>query len=146
MHAPLTEIPIPDGPSSNQLHDDDWHTLPLSDYTDLGACVGSPFADDFGNDHNGFHFQDGTSEQDVSFASILDDLENKRNLNEELTSHINPAVTSGNLIHDFAVGLDKTPYASEMNEYNLQSETSAKTGQAQVCVVIVHTLHYVILA
>lgn len=36
----------------------------------------SPFADDFGSNHNGFHFQDGTSEQDVSLTDLLDDLEN----------------------------------------------------------------------
>lgn len=35
----------------------------------------SPFADDFGSNHNELHFQDGTSEQDVSLTDLLDDLE-----------------------------------------------------------------------
>ncbi|XVF10261.1 hypothetical protein REPUB_Repub07fG0167200 [Reevesia pubescens] len=44
-------------------------------FEDLPLCMDSPYASDFGHDQNGFHFQDGTSEQDVSF-SLLEDVSN----------------------------------------------------------------------
>lgn len=36
--------------------------------------MNSPFACDFGNDNNGLHFLDGTSEQDVSLTDLLDEV------------------------------------------------------------------------
>lgn len=42
--------------------------------TELTPCVNSPFSCDFGNDNNGFHFLDGTSEQDVSLTELLDEV------------------------------------------------------------------------
>ena len=42
-------------------------------FEDLPLCMDSPYASDFGHDQNGFHFQDGTGEQDVSF-SLLDEV------------------------------------------------------------------------
>ncbi|CAI9093337.1 OLC1v1028815C2 [Oldenlandia corymbosa var. corymbosa] len=41
-------------------------------YTDI-SCLDSPFADDFGRnqDDDGMHFQDGTSEHDVSLTELL---------------------------------------------------------------------------
>lgn len=41
--------------------------------SELEHYVGSPFTSDFGNCNNGFHFQDGTCEQDVSFPELLDE-------------------------------------------------------------------------
>lgn len=41
--------------------------------SELEHYVGSPFTSDFGNYNNGFHFQDGTCEQDVSFPEFLDE-------------------------------------------------------------------------
>lgn len=45
-------------------------------FYDLPFFEDSPYANDFGLDQNGFHFLDGTSEQDVSFASLDDILNN----------------------------------------------------------------------
>ncbi|KAK9020718.1 hypothetical protein V6N11_010735 [Hibiscus sabdariffa] len=44
-------------------------------FEDLPLCMDSPYASDFGHDQNGFHFHDGTREQDVSF-SLLNDVFN----------------------------------------------------------------------
>lgn len=43
---------------------------------DLGSLVDSPYGIDFGNDHFGLHFQDGTNEQDVSLSNLLDEVFN----------------------------------------------------------------------
>ncbi|TXG75163.1 hypothetical protein ES332_1Z010900v1 [Gossypium tomentosum] len=56
-------------------------------FEDLSFFVDSPYANDFGHDQNGFHFQDGTSEQDVSFA-FLDDI---------LSNHYDSYTTTRNL-------------------------------------------------
>lgn len=47
---------------------------PLQSVSELAPVdyVGSPFSCDFGNDIGGFHFLDGTGEQDVSLTEILD--------------------------------------------------------------------------
>jgi len=39
---------------------------------DLGCYIDSPYASDFGNDQNGFPFQDVSIEQDVSITELLD--------------------------------------------------------------------------
>ncbi|KAJ6776608.1 putative proteinC DOMAIN-CONTAINING PROTEIN 91 [Salix koriyanagi] len=43
---------------------------------DLGCYMDSPYANDFGNDQNGFPFQDFSGEQDVSITELLDDFFN----------------------------------------------------------------------
>ncbi|CAN0840770.1 Protein NTM1-like 9 [Linum grandiflorum] len=43
-------------------------------YGDMGLHFDSHYDNDFGNDLNGFHFQDGTSEQDVSLTELLDEV------------------------------------------------------------------------
>ncbi|CAL1373737.1 unnamed protein product [Linum trigynum] len=45
-------------------------------YGDLGLNFDSQYANDFGDDLNGLHFQDGTSEQDVSLTDLLDEVFN----------------------------------------------------------------------
>ncbi|XP_071919221.1 protein NTM1-like 9 [Coffea arabica] len=49
--------------------------LVSQNHTEIG-CPDSPFADDFGCDQKGMHFQDGTSEQDVSLTELLHVLQN----------------------------------------------------------------------
>lgn len=49
---------------------------PLNIQADLGFYMDSPYASDFGNDHNEFYFQDGISEQDVSLTDLLDEVFN----------------------------------------------------------------------
>ncbi|KAF3434159.1 hypothetical protein FNV43_RR25262 [Rhamnella rubrinervis] len=40
----------------------------------IDTDMNSPFPCDFGNDNNGLHFLDGTSEQDVSLSDLLDEV------------------------------------------------------------------------
>ncbi|KAJ9148181.1 hypothetical protein P3X46_030261 [Hevea brasiliensis] len=60
---------------------------------DLAPYMDSPYAD-FGNDHNGFHFQDGTSEPDVSLTELLGEVFNNNDdySGEQSTSQKNLAV------------------------------------------------------
>ncbi|KAG5235797.1 NAC family protein [Salix suchowensis] len=45
---------------------------------ELGYFMDSLYASDFGNNQNGYSFQDGTSEQDVSLTELLDDFINNQ--------------------------------------------------------------------
>lgn len=83
-------FPLRGGVSIRQdfIDDHDWKAFsPVHAHrnTDI-ARVDSPFADDFGSNHNGLHFQDGTSEQDVSLTDLLDDLRNHASPCEESRS------------------------------------------------------------
>lgn len=57
--------------------------------TDLGLRISSPFPDDFGNDHNGLDFQDGTCEQDVSLSELLGHFQGHENYSSEETTYHN---------------------------------------------------------
>ncbi|KAG8382583.1 hypothetical protein BUALT_Bualt05G0092700 [Buddleja alternifolia] len=77
VYAPLREVPaLSEDATYNQFDDKILDTLQLHSYTGSGTCIGSPFADDFGYEQNGLHFQDGTSEQDVSLSELLENLQN----------------------------------------------------------------------
>nr|GMD05472.1 protein NTM1-like 9 [Ipomoea batatas] len=54
--------------------------------TDIGLHISSPFPDDFGNDHNGLDFQDGTCEQDVSLSELLGHFQGHENYSSEETT------------------------------------------------------------
>ncbi|KAK4389593.1 protein NTM1-like 9 [Sesamum angolense] len=87
VYAPIREIPLSNEAAYNQFDDKALDALLSHNYTDSGACIGSPFPDDFGNDPNGLHFQDGTSEQDVSLSELLEGLQNHGSyFHEQLTS------------------------------------------------------------
>ncbi|XP_065858404.1 protein NTM1-like 9 [Euphorbia lathyris] len=53
-------------------------------HEDLLNYMGSPYAFDFGDDHNGFHFQDGTSEPDISLSELLGEVFNN---NDDYIGH-----------------------------------------------------------
>ncbi|KAK8477856.1 hypothetical protein V6N13_060317 [Hibiscus sabdariffa] len=53
-------------------------------FDDLLLCMDSPYANDFGHDQNGYQFQDGTGEQDLSFALLDEVLNNHDDLCMEL--------------------------------------------------------------
>ncbi|XAR70082.1 hypothetical protein NMG60_11026829 [Bertholletia excelsa] len=63
--------------------------------TELGTYVGSPFANDFGNNQDGMYFQDGTSEQDVSFSEILEILGNRDEYNYEDSTRVKISAGGG---------------------------------------------------
>lgn len=62
--------------------------------------LGSPFASDFGNDNNTFHSLGDTSEQDISFTDLFDEVYNNHDLVcwDESTTQKNSVVGSDNQI------------------------------------------------
>lgn len=73
-----------------------------------GSCIGSPFANDFGNEQSEMHFQDGSSEQDVSLSQLLEDLQNQGiYLFEDTVRQKNPNVMNDNLVFGQFDGLNK---------------------------------------
>ncbi|GFP92543.1 NAC domain-containing protein 86 [Phtheirospermum japonicum] len=75
VYAPLREVSMSGGATYNQFQD----SLMSHAYSDLGACVGSPFADNFGSEQNELNFQDGTSEPDASLSELLEGLQKHGN-------------------------------------------------------------------
>ncbi|KAL2545585.1 Protein NTM1-like 9 [Forsythia ovata] len=134
------EIDVP--PRANSMCHDSTHNqidhkfvsqLPSHNDTDLGACIGSPFADDFGNDHNGLHFQDGSSEQDVSLSELLEVLQKRDNYSyEEPTSQKNSVMTSECMVPKYIVGLSERPSANcKLRDYTLYSGIDTDMIQEQ---------------
>lgn len=136
--APLKEIPISGEATCNQFDDKVLEALQSHDFTDSGACVGSPFADDFGNDPNGWNFQDGTSEQDVSLSELLEGLRDHENSCEESTGHIKSESPMPGRIND--------PEQRSNTLYNVnirknQQEADTEMVQAQVKSMLSIILH-----
>ncbi|XVF12816.1 hypothetical protein REPUB_Repub08aG0152700 [Reevesia pubescens] len=98
-------------------------------FEDLPLCMDSPYASDFGHDQNGFHFQDGTGEQDVSFSLLDDVLNNRYDSCEELNSQKKSVrmPLSGNAF------ISKTipPETSYLKESGFYSDTDTEMPQLQ---------------
>lgn len=103
-------------------------------YNDLENSIGSPFADDFGNDHNGLHFQDGTSEQDASLSELLEVLQKNDNyLCKESANREHSAATRESLIPWHTDDLDQIQSASsKVNDGKLYGETDKMMVHAQI--------------
>ncbi|XP_073287926.1 protein NTM1-like 9 isoform X1 [Primulina huaijiensis] len=103
-------------------------------YNDMGNCIGSPFADDFGDDHNGLNFQDGTYEQDASLSELWEVLKKNDNyLCKESVNHEPSAATRESLIPWHTEDLDQTRSAScKVNDCKLYGETDKMMVQAQI--------------
>ncbi|XP_073133038.1 protein NTM1-like 9 [Henckelia pumila] len=121
-------------PRCNQLDNQVMDPMQPFIYNDLGNCIGSPFADDFGNDHNGLHFQDGTYEQDASLSELLEVLqENDDYLCKESVNDEHSAATRESLIPWHMGDLDQTRSAScKVNDGKLDGETDKMMVQAQI--------------
>lgn len=101
VYMPLQEVPMSGEATQNHFDEKIMDMVQPDCYSDLKACVGSPFADDFGNEQNALHFQDGTSEQDASLSELLEGLQNPtNNFSEDSTGHRHSAVTSDGFNHD----------------------------------------------
>ncbi|CAN1779401.1 Protein NTM1-like 9, partial [Linum perenne] len=87
-------------------------------YGDLGLHFDTHYDNDFGNDLNGFHFQDGTSEQDVSLTELLDEVfHNHDDLScDETSSEKNPGLL---------------PESFHVRNRDLYNNMDAKMTQAQ---------------
>ncbi|XP_030540131.1 protein NTM1-like 9 [Rhodamnia argentea] len=89
--------------------------------------MGSPFAFDFGNDLDGLHFQDGTSEQDISLSDLWGEVFNNQDDScVESTSQKNsvigseiPFVHQGYLSQSLLDVKDDTWYDGLVDERNL---------------------------
>ncbi|XP_011070419.1 protein NTM1-like 9 [Sesamum indicum] len=124
VYAPLREVSMSEEASYSQFDDKVFDALKSQSYTDLGACLGSPFADDFGNEQNGLHFQDGTSEQDASLSDLLEGLQNRGDYSCVVTSEsFNPGRIDGQ---------EHTPSAiCKVNDCKLHGGTDMKMVQPQ---------------
>lgn len=105
-HPSMTSFPLGEGsrfsePTGSQIDCKVFSPLQSQIHTELGPYMYSPFGDDFGNDHNEYQFQDGTTEQDVSLTDLLDEFFNNHGecSGEEATSQKNLAVQ-----HDSEMG------------------------------------------
>ncbi|KAI3469053.1 hypothetical protein Pfo_025716 [Paulownia fortunei] len=133
VYAPLEEIPMSEEATCNQFDDKVLDALQSHNLTDLGACIGSPFADDFGNDPTGLHFQDGTSEQDVSLSELLEGLQNLDNyFCEESTSHKTLVAPVVSLMPGQIICPEQTPTTiCKVNVRKIQGETDTEMVQTQ---------------
>ncbi|KAG4117637.1 hypothetical protein ERO13_D12G243900v2 [Gossypium hirsutum] len=101
-------------------------------FEDLSFFVDSPYANDFGHDQNGFHFQDGTSEQDVSFAFLDDILSNHYDSCEESNTQKNLVDgTEMPLFGDSFISKTPPPEISHLKENGRPADTDTEMPQLQ---------------
>ncbi|KAK4434815.1 NAC domain-containing protein 14 [Sesamum alatum] len=132
VYAPIREIPLSNEAAYNQFDDEALDALRSHYYTDSGACIGSPFPDDFGNDPHGLHFQDGTSEQDVSLSELLEGLQNHGSYFHEQSTGDKTLVAGEGLIPEQINVLEHTPITfCKANLSKIRGETDKEMVQAQ---------------
>ncbi|KAL5551453.1 hypothetical protein UlMin_001629 [Ulmus minor] len=91
--------------------------------------VDSPFASDFGNDNNGFHFTDGTSVQDLSLTELLDEV-----LQNNYESSCEDSNSQKNLVVGREANLSgpvQTPMSLPAGSANYGSYSDTDTEMAQ---------------
>ncbi|GMJ06312.1 hypothetical protein HRI_004300400 [Hibiscus trionum] len=101
-------------------------------FEDMPLCMDSPYASDFGHDQNGFHFHDGTSEQDVSF-SLLDEVFNNHydSCGESNTQKNSVAGTEMPLFDNSIISKATLPETSYLKENGIFVDTGAEIPQLQ---------------
>ncbi|KAK8502425.1 hypothetical protein V6N13_130531 [Hibiscus sabdariffa] len=101
-------------------------------FEDLPLCMDSPYATDFGHDQNGFHFHDGTREQDVSF-SLLDDVFNNHydSCGESNTEKNSVAGTDMPLSGNLFIPKATPPENSYLKENGMFTDTVTEMPQLQ---------------
>ncbi|KAL8535677.1 hypothetical protein ACS0TY_011349 [Phlomoides rotata] len=134
---PLRDTSIGEEATHDQFDGKIFGALQSHSYADFGASPGSPFAADFGNERNEFHFQDGTSEPDASFSEVLQGLQNQNHgsyFNQEpydVTSQsFIPNCTEGQV----SPGISQAPSTAQSCFHNAieQVESSANTWHKPV--------------
>ncbi|KAL3499124.1 hypothetical protein ACH5RR_041856 [Cinchona calisaya] len=144
--AATTEVypPLGGDPMSHVSSDDlgckVFSPLPSHNHTEIG-CMDSPFADNFGSDYHGMHFQDGTSEQDVSITELLDGLQNNDEYPcAESTSQKFSVVGSNSLLTDQLeagdnnLGVWGSFYKTDKDMIQEQAQTSPRSSQSHASV------------
>ncbi|XVF51166.1 hypothetical protein PTKIN_Ptkin04bG0162400 [Pterospermum kingtungense] len=99
-------------------------------FEDLQLCMDSPYASDFGHGQNGFHFLDGTSEQDVSFSMLDKILKNHDDSYEELNSERNlTARTEMPLSSNAFISKTIAPETSYLKGNGIYGDTDTEMSQ-----------------
>ncbi|XP_039050805.1 protein NTM1-like 9 isoform X2 [Hibiscus syriacus] len=97
-------------------------------FDDLPLCMDSPYANDFGHDQNGYQFQDGSCEQDLSFSLLDAVLNNHDDLCAELNGQKSSFPGTGMPLSD---SLFISPETSYLKENGIYSDADAKMLQQQ---------------
>ncbi|XP_039022832.1 NAC domain-containing protein 14-like isoform X4 [Hibiscus syriacus] len=101
-------------------------------FEDLPHCIYSPYANEFGHDQNGFHFNDGTSAQDVSFSLLDDVLNNHYDSCGESSSQKNSvAGTEMPLFDNSFISKATQPETSYLKENGIFTDTNTEMPQLQ---------------
>ncbi|XP_059662097.1 protein NTM1-like 9 [Cornus florida] len=103
-------------------------------HTELGPFSGSPFSNDFGNDHSRFDFRDGTCEQDVSFSELLEVFPNHdQNSCEDSNSGKNSTIESDTQMSGyFSLLQHGLPGNSYLEDRGFCSDMDANINRAQM--------------
>ncbi|XP_022722255.1 protein NTM1-like 9 [Durio zibethinus] len=100
-------------------------------FEDLPLFMGSPYASDFGHDQNGFHFQDRTSEEDVSLL-LLDEFSNNHDDYCEESNSQKNSVAGTKLPLSGNAFISKTiPPETYLKENDISSDTGTEMLQLQ---------------
>ncbi|XWS38111.1 hypothetical protein CRYUN_Cryun19dG0102200 [Craigia yunnanensis] len=101
-------------------------------FEDLPLCMDSPYASDFGHDQNGFHVQDGTGEQDISFSLLDEVLNNHDDSCEESNSRKNlVAGTEMPLSGNVFISKTIPPETSYLKQNGIYGDTDTEMLQLQ---------------
>ncbi|GER56135.1 NAC domain class transcription factor, partial [Striga asiatica] len=131
VYAPVRQASMSEDAAYNQFEDKASGPVFSNNFSELGACVGSPFADDFGSEQNGLNFQDGTSEQDASLSELLEGLQNHGNcFGEASTGPISNLLTRETSNTGEVDGL-KHLQAPSTNDFKFQGKTDRKIVPTQ---------------
>ncbi|XP_039056690.1 NAC domain-containing protein 14-like [Hibiscus syriacus] len=100
-------------------------------FEDLPLCLDFPYASDFGHDQNGFHFNDGTSAQDVSFSLLDDVLNNHYDSCGESSSQKNSVAGTEMPLFDNSFISKATPPETSYFKENVVTEANTEMPQLQ---------------
>ncbi|XP_040986340.1 protein NTM1-like 9 [Juglans microcarpa x Juglans regia] len=124
VHQPLGDNSTIYEPASCQIDYIDFSPSHPQNHTELAPYnLGSPFASDFGNDNNTFHSLGDTSEQDISFTELFDEVFNNHDLYswDESTTQKNSVVGSDTHLSSQVCKVEAVPpgssYVRESDAY-----------------------------
>ncbi|KAG7956086.1 hypothetical protein I3843_11G106900 [Carya illinoinensis] len=125
VHQPLGDNSTIYEPASCQIDYIDFSPSQPQNHTQLAPYnLGSPFASDFGNDNNTFHSLGDTSEQDISFTELFDEVFNNHDLDswDESATQKNSVVGSGTHLSSQVCKVEAVPpgssYVRESDAYS----------------------------
>ncbi|KAG2680601.1 hypothetical protein I3760_11G105800 [Carya illinoinensis] len=132
VHQPLGDNSTIYEPASCQIDYIDFSPSQPQNHTQLAPYnLGSPFASDFGNDNNTFHSLGDTSEQDISFTELFDEVFNNHDLDswDESATQKNSVVGSGTHLSSQVCKVEAVPPGSS---YVRESDAYSDVARIQV--------------